>query len=152
MRYARACRADGRYELPDVAEAIQIKMALVISGGYPARERHLAEAVRQQVFTRAHGLCAQCGSRGTDVDHIQGDSNDLVNLQLLCRPCHNRKSVSCLTLISSASHPKEWAHLQRLRMRISAKTPTRFCDSPEWGSLWRTVQRERNIAAKSAGA
>ena len=34
-----------------------------------------------------------CDGRGTDVDHVrQGDDHSLDNLQLLSRPCHERKT------------------------------------------------------------
>lgn len=51
------------------------------------------------VKRRAKGRCEathhapDCNGRGRDVDHVmQGDDHSLANLQLLSRPCHERKT------------------------------------------------------------
>ena len=58
--------------------------------------------LRKVVIERDKHLCQHClakgrATAGTQVDHIkpkaQGGTDDLDNLQLLCRPCHDRKSV-----------------------------------------------------------
>lgn len=54
------------------------------------------EAVRWQVFERDDFRCQHCGTRRfLSVDHIvpriAGGSNDLSNLQTLCRSCNSRK-------------------------------------------------------------
>lgn len=66
--------------------------------GYDHRWRKL----RQHVLDRDRGLCVICQANGstmiaTDVDHITpkaaGGSDDMSNLQSLCRKCHDRKTI-----------------------------------------------------------
>lgn len=54
------------------------------------------------VWVMDNGLCRNCKSKGlivpgNDVDHIkpisQGGSNELSNLQLLCKNCHKQKTA-----------------------------------------------------------
>lgn len=63
VRYARACHSDGRDRSPDIREAIQMRMASVLGGGYPERARHVPDDVRSAVFERAGGLCENCGRK-----------------------------------------------------------------------------------------
>lgn len=54
--------------------------------------------LRARVLVRDGYQCQGCGLRGRDleVDHIvpvvKGGSDDLDNLQLLCKPCHHEKT------------------------------------------------------------
>lgn len=51
---------------------------------------------RERIKRRDKGTCVQCGGTGTHVDHIipvsRGGSWSLENLQLLCVPCHSKKT------------------------------------------------------------
>lgn len=54
--------------------------------------------LRRQVIQRDDGYCQQCGAAGSNqVDHIvplaEGGTDALENLQLLCDPCHRKKSA-----------------------------------------------------------
>lgn len=60
------------------------------------------DKLRKYVIDRDKGLCQHCLPKGrvrvgNQCDHIkpkaQGGTDDLDNLQLLCRPCHDRKSL-----------------------------------------------------------
>ncbi|MGK7920714.1 MAG: HNH endonuclease [Trichodesmium sp.] len=56
-------------------------------------------AVRKYVFERDHYNCQSCGKTATEteltIDHIiplaRGGSNDISNLQTLCRNCNQKK-------------------------------------------------------------
>ena len=39
VRYVRGCRRDGRDQLADVQEAMRMRLAMVLGGGYPERQR-----------------------------------------------------------------------------------------------------------------
>jgi tellurite resistance protein len=62
-----------------------------------APTRHIPRDVRQRVWQRYGGRCADCGAtQYLEFDHIvpvnQGGSNSDLNIQLLCRGCNLRKS------------------------------------------------------------
>ncbi len=66
--------------------------------GYGSPWRRL----RKLIIKRDKGLCQSClikglAQAGTHVDHItpksQGGTNAMNNLQLLCKPCHQRKTA-----------------------------------------------------------
>ncbi len=58
-------------------------------------------ATRKAVFTRDGYICQMCrklvGNESPHCDHIipvsQGGTDDEDNLQTLCQPCHNRKTM-----------------------------------------------------------
>ncbi|MBL6991337.1 MAG: HNH endonuclease [Bacteriovoracaceae bacterium] len=60
--------------------------------------RYIDKATKEEVYTKAHGKCENCGSvYALEIDHInnyaKGGSNDSTNLQLLCRACNSRKAI-----------------------------------------------------------
>lgn len=64
---------------------------------------HAWRKLREQVFRRDNYLCVNCHAHGyvtqaTDVDHIvskaHGGTDDLSNLQSLCRACHEQKTAN----------------------------------------------------------
>lgn len=46
---------------------------------------------------RREPMCRSCGAAANEVDHIRprsmGGTDDLDNLQPLCKPCHSRKTL-----------------------------------------------------------
>ena len=59
--------------------------------------RNIPRDVRQRVFQRYGGRCAECGANDyLEYDHIipvaKGGSNSDNNVQLLCRRCNLKKS------------------------------------------------------------
>jgi hypothetical protein len=61
------------------------------------RTRHIGRDVRQRIWQRYGGQCAECGARDyLEFDHIipvaKGGSNSESNVQLLCRRCNGNKS------------------------------------------------------------
>src|SRR4051812_7559156 len=79
VRYARGVRKDGRFQQPDVQNALKIRLAHVLSGGYPERQRRLSAATRDAIKTRENGCCRICGAPANEIDHIgrsiDGDIN-----------------------------------------------------------------------------
>jgi hypothetical protein len=76
-----------------VAMANQTKLARVASGD----SRHIPREVRQRVWQRYGGRCAECGATAyLEFDHIipvaKGGNNSDGNVQLLCRMCNLKKS------------------------------------------------------------
>ncbi len=69
VRYGRSARSDGRLHDPDVRTAINIKLNMVMHGGYPESERRLTPKQREDIFTRDGGLCRVCGAPATSIDH-----------------------------------------------------------------------------------
>jgi hypothetical protein len=71
-----------------------------------SRRRPMSAAVRRQVFARDDYACRHCGRRSDlAVDHIfpwsLGGTDDLDNLQTLCRPCNSRKGARTDALVPS---------------------------------------------------
>jgi 5-methylcytosine-specific restriction endonuclease McrA len=59
--------------------------------------RHIPRDVRQRVWQRYGGQCAECGATDyLEFDHVipvaRGGSNAEANVQLLCRRCNGKKS------------------------------------------------------------
>ena len=154
VRYVRACRLDGRDQFPDIKEAIQLRMAMVLGGGYPERERRVAPETRQKVFERANGRCENCGRlldfEGVTGDpdalptiqHIHGDSSNVSNLSAFCRRCNVADAQTRFVPVEPGSPQAKLA--AELMGRWSSIVPLRLCDDEQhWSSTWRQ-------AAKSA--
>ena len=151
VRYARRRKADGRDEDPNVKEAITIKLAHILGGGYDEAGRRPPESVRQFVKDRDGGRCQICGGPGDDIDHISGSSNAPANLQYLCKACHNMKTVAAFRRITKESHPEKWAKSQGLKKRAAAAEPLLLCDSESWRSIWKVLMRRRGDVATGQG-
>ncbi|MGA1825840.1 MAG: HNH endonuclease [bacterium] len=137
---------------PDVQEALQIRLAHILGGGYPERLRQLSKEIREAVFFRDQGRCQRCGREANQIDHINGSSNDIDNLQLLCAKCHNEKTREGFVKITPETHPEEWAKREALLARVHSTRPTRLCDGPEWNKVWRSVQKGRREVLKNKKA
>lgn len=155
VRYVRRCTRDGRIERPDVLDAIRIRFAMIVGGGYPERERHMPPSIRRAVIARDGGRCQQCGQPGADIDHIEGSSNEIENLQLLCRRCHNKKTIAGLVEIGPGDEDYEetMERAKRLSSRIEASVPKRPCDDDRhWDTRYRRSMLEREKALKKKNA
>ena len=65
----------------------------------PANKRYIPKTTRKAVFIRDNYSCVKCGvAENLHIDHeialSRGGSNDIDNLQVLCRDCNLRKGVS----------------------------------------------------------
>lgn len=98
VRYFRRCYRDGRWLDEDVRNALNTRMAFLVGDGYDRRARRLTSETRQLVLDQNAGLCRSCNELpATEVDHIDGSSNDTSNLQGLCHDCHTAKTTNSFT-------------------------------------------------------
>jgi 5-methylcytosine-specific restriction endonuclease McrA len=144
VRYFRGCIRDGRIKDPLVREAIQLKLAFAYSerGYYDEKARKVPLILRSRVIEREQGSCRKCGAVGSEIDHIEGDSNTLDNLQLLCRDCHSQKTKANIVLLTP-EHPR-YEEIQsrekHLRFRVEASTATQPCDDEiNWNITYRQI-------------
>ena len=145
VRYARRTIADGRYNDPLVKIAIDVRIAMILSGGYPTQERKLPPDVRAAIFARDNHLCKICGSSATEIDHINGSSAELSNLQAICKPCNMAKALA----VSKPASPEQQTIAEAIWERINAEEPTRICDDEkDWESEWRKLASARRLSAQ----
>jgi hypothetical protein len=150
VRYVRNARQRGCDKDEDIEYVIRVRMAHILNGGYPEKEREIPLAVRQQVIARANGMCEAkgCGRPGTDIDHIRWNSGDLTNLQYLCKECHAKKTAAALKKLTP-DHPRYdefTVKIIALRRRYTADEPLRPCDDHEtWSKAWTLYKRERKV-------
>ena len=83
------------YAILEGALGLSNQTLLAKQGGVPTR--HIPREVRQRVWQRYGGRCAECGAAHyVQFDHIvpvaKGGSNSDANVQLLCRGCNLKKS------------------------------------------------------------
>lgn len=140
-RYQRRVLHDGRIERPDVREVIATQNAFMLIGGYRSLGRTLSTSTRAEVKQRDGGRCQQCGKPGLEIDHIDGSSADLSNLQLLCGDCHRAKTAQNMVPASDESR----ARLQAFFLaRVMPDEPRLLADDEvEWASLWRGLKSGR---------
>jgi hypothetical protein len=146
-------RREGRDADPLVAEAVRIKIAIAIGGGYNRRARALSPQLRAEIMERDGGRCLVCGSEATQIDHINADPdlvardiNDPENLQAICDPCHRLKTMSMFKPI----RPEQRAKADEIRARINAPRPLRECDDEQnWKTAYRTHGSTRSALLKS---
>ena len=151
---------------------------MVVTGGYPERERHVPPVIRRAVIARDGGRCRHCGQPGTDIDHIEGGSCEMENLQLLCRTCHNKKTKAGLVETTSRTEGElleitlgtkvklvveitfgiedyegAMGRAKRLLSRIKAAVPKRPCDDDRfWDTRYPRFLSERSKALKKNDA
>jgi hypothetical protein len=110
IRSVRSCHADGRDQRPDVQEAIQTRIAMVLGGGYPERERRLAEKIRAEVL---QAWCRRCNladaqSRFVPVQPGSPQEVMLAEIRLRCT------APTPLRLCDDETRwPKIWRNLNR---------------------------------------
>ncbi|GAB1641410.1 HNH endonuclease [Krasilnikovia sp. MM14-A1259] len=142
VRYWRRIVCDGRSAQPTVQRALQVQIAHLLAGGYAKNARRLPAGVRAQVIRRAEGCCQSCGDAGTEIDHIDGDSPRLANLQLLCPRCHQGNTAS-RRIPATADQADVIDNLEV--ERVQPAEPTLLCDDEDrWPDLSRRLDRARH--------
>lgn len=141
VRYSRATASDGRIDDPDVQLALRTRLAHILGDGYHQAARKLPDALRRQLWIRDRSTCVQCGGPGTEIDHIDGDSSDLANLQLLCPACHHAKTAERMKPVNA----EQMAWIRDLkRRRVRPVVPALLADDGiRWPAEWRALKKER---------
>ena len=148
VRYYRKVIDEGSVEDLEIREALLIKRAHILAGGYDWRLRQLPQELRRAVIDRDRGVCRRCGQPGAEIDHINGASLDPANLQLLCADCHRKKTMQQIRPVSREAHPEVFAKAAALDERVMSAEPLRLCDHSDWNRLWRSVEGARRRAAE----
>ncbi|MEB2311190.1 MAG: HNH endonuclease [Sorangiineae bacterium] len=145
-RYFRRAFRDGRIDDPDVREALRTRIAFMLGGGYSALGRTLRSNTRAAVIERDRGKCRLCGKPGTEIDHIEGSSPELTNLQLLCHECHAAKTDAALRPASE----QEKALIEAfMRGRVEPEEPVLLADDEEsWDRAWRGLLAARRARVR----
>lgn len=80
-------------------------------------------AVKREVFKRSNGMCERegCDQVGKEIDHVKaqalGGTNDLENLELLCREHHLEKTAKDIAAIAKADRMAARAGQQARRKK-----------------------------------
>ena len=92
----------------------------------PTRRPVFSTSFRLNLFLKRRGICTSCSQKNDagkawDIDHILplalGGTNELENLQILCKPCHHSKT--------SQSDIPRIAKTKRLKERhLGARSPS----------------------------
>jgi hypothetical protein len=141
VRYWRGTLRDGRFQSdPEVRNALHTRIAHLLNGGYNAAARAIPADVRALVISRDK-VCVECGGPGQEIDHIEDDSNDPGNLQLLCAGCHHAKTASHFVPATE----EQSAFVDRLEQeRVMPDEPAQLCDDDVfWQQVERTLRPER---------
>ena len=79
-------------------DKIQKDIKFTIGNIKPAKRKHIPKAVRDAVMERDNYTCVYCASTNNpELDHNEAHANgsdEIDNLQVLCRSCNRRKGVS----------------------------------------------------------
>ena len=81
------------------AEKVYRKAISIIYEVNPSSNRYIPAAVKRAVLIRDNNSCVKCGAtENLHIDHeialSRGGSNDVDNLEVLCRDCNLRKGAN----------------------------------------------------------
>jgi hypothetical protein len=117
-------------------------VAHLLAGAYRRQARELSDSVRREVWAHDKGTCVSCGNAAAEIDHIDGDSPDLSNLQLLCADCHHAKTAE--RMVPASEQQRRWIE-ELYSERLVPEVPSLLCDDDEvhWATKWRALKSER---------
>ncbi|MCW2904136.1 MAG: endonuclease [Streptosporangiaceae bacterium] len=125
VRYFRRCRRERRDADPLVRQALAVRLAHVVGGGYDSEARRVPPRLRAEVLASNNGLCVACNQRvAEEVDHIDGSSSARENLQGLCASCHHAKTAARMRPMGR----DQLAARDRFILRVESEPPQRACD------------------------
>lgn len=141
VRYWRRVVRDSRADQPDVRDAVRTRVAFLLAGGYGKAARRLPSHIRDAVWRRDDGLCGRCGQPGEEIDHVDGDSAEMDNLQLLCKSCHHAKTRERMR----PATPEQQALVAEMYAnRVLADVPALLADDQdEWQRIWSKLKKAR---------
>ncbi len=140
IHYGRGVVADGRIVDPLVEDAIGMRIAHILAGGYHEQARRVPPATRAQIFERDGGRCVLCGEPATQIDHAAGDANTPENLRAVCGSCNLAMAQEHLVPAS----PEKARLARRLIERIFASAPLfPRDDETAWPATSRRLMAER---------
>lgn len=143
IRYARRKRLEGTFARADVAEAINIWLSqIILNGGYDGKARNVRADVWAEVFARVGGKCRNCGRAFEDegdyrptIQHCNGNSNDVADLQAWCWRCNMYHAQSVPGLLT----PEQARAEDAIIARWEAPQPLQVCADE---TLWPQVCRQ----------
>ena len=153
VRYIRARIKDETYSNPDIQDAIIFKLKSIYgkTGHYDQKTRRIPLELRNKVIQRDKGICCKCKKTGSEIDHINGDSADMGNLQLLCHSCHKEKTK--LNIAKLFPEDERYSEVEKIRdklwFRVDATSPERACDDSEhWDEIRKQIESEQRLELK----
>lgn len=145
VHYGRGAVADGRIDDPLVWDAIGMRIAQILSGGYNEKARRNSPGLRREIFERDGGRCVLCGADATEIDHIRGDDTSLENMRAVCGPCNMGLAREHFVPATG----EQLAQAQRIRDRVFAPTPLfERDDSGAWDTFARALMAQRRAMVK----
>ncbi|MDP1609694.1 MAG: HNH endonuclease [Sulfuritalea sp.] len=146
----RVTRDRQRCQNLDVQEGIGIELLMLFGGGYPTEARTMSEELRAQIFERDGAICQFCGAPATEIDHIEGSSNDPSNLRALCKPCNMNRPMDRAVTVTLDTDPEQFSKLEQyamgLAVRIASPKPVKVCDDEiHWMSIQFHIRRVRRL-------
>lgn len=149
VRYFRSHKRDGRIYEPGVRETLKMKMAQILSG---VSERRLSKSTRQKIYERDNRTCQKCGQPASDIYHINGSSDNLENLQMLCRICHDQKTTANFVQLTPEveEYEEKKAIINSLLQRAKSVKPQQICDDDEnWNANYKIILADMREILKS---
>lgn len=146
VRYWRKVERDGRIEDPIIRDQLRMNLAFLLIGGYRALGRRPSAAVRKEVIERDNGRCRSCGKPATDLDHIDGNSDDPSNLQMLCRRCHRDKTLAALSAGNEVDVESRALLIALAVSRVNPNQPRLLADDEtQWEGIWSGLKADRKM-------
>ena len=148
VHYGRRVARDDRDDDPLVNEALQIRMAWILAGGYPERDRAVPQDVRATVFARDGGRCQICGQPAAQIDHINGNSADPGNLRALCAACNMAEAQRHLRPVND----EDSRVVEQLMARTLDDDPLfERDDDVRWDKRYRSMKADQRVRMRRAG-
>jgi hypothetical protein len=143
VRHVRKALVDGRIEESAMQIAVGIRLRMLITGGYPKRERILSREYSPGMVWGGEDVCLVCGRAADQIGGSGGDPDDTDEAFASCAACSRLESFGALCLASGLEHTSLEQIFIDLAQRISARVPVLFCDDYE---NWKRYQPSIRLA------